>query len=134
MLRRPARPIFGVVDWVQNLTSMKPELYGIPVYYHRCGNAGICSPSSLMSSPTRTFPEWVYNEQYGLVDLGYGEIRATQNAKLISENFPDAKPFNVLDYGGGNGKLAELLREKGFGSVDSYDPFVTGFTTRPERV
>jgi SAM-dependent methyltransferase len=126
-------PIFGVVDWVQNLTSIKPELYGIPVYYHRCASCGYLFTVFFDEFTGEDFSKWVYNEQYGLIDLGYGESRARDNTKIIASNFADAKSAHVLDYGGGTGKLAEFLRAEGFVSVDTYDPFVPEFATRPDR-
>ena len=37
----------------------------------------------------------------------------------------------MLDYGGGSGVLAETLRTVGFARVDTYDPFVPHFSTKP---
>ena len=37
----------------------------------------------------------------------------------------------MLDYGGGEGLLAELLRASGFPHVETYDPFVPRFAARP---
>jgi 2-polyprenyl-6-hydroxyphenyl methylase/3-demethylubiquinone-9 3-methyltransferase len=68
-----------------------------------------------------------------MIDLGYGESRAKDNCKIISQNFPGAKSLRVLDYGGGTGKLATFLKEVGFGIVDTYDPFVAEFSKRPEE-
>nr|WP_261341173.1 class I SAM-dependent methyltransferase [Fimbriiglobus ruber] len=45
--------------------------------------------------------------------------------------FAETKPERLLDYGGGNGRLAELLRAAGFPRVETYDPFVPRFATKP---
>ena len=38
----------------------------------------------------------------------------------------------MLDYGGGNGLTARLLREAGFKHVEVYDPFVPEYVKRPK--
>jgi 2-polyprenyl-6-hydroxyphenyl methylase/3-demethylubiquinone-9 3-methyltransferase len=51
---------------------------------------------------------------------------------LIAEAFAGAKEeIALLDYGGGSGLLAQLLREAGF-SAETYDPF-SEFNQLPER-
>ena len=42
-----------------------------------------------------------------------------------------SSPARILDYGGGNGTLAELLRVAGFADVTTYDPFVPRFAKKP---
>jgi len=39
----------------------------------------------------------------------------------------------VLDYGGGNGTLMTGLRQAGFATVETYDPFNQAFAARPRR-
>jgi 2-polyprenyl-6-hydroxyphenyl methylase/3-demethylubiquinone-9 3-methyltransferase len=126
-------PIFGVVDFVQNMTSVKLEMCGVPVYYHRCANCGYLFTTFFDNFTNADFSKWIYNEQYGLVDLGYGETRARDNCKIISEQFPALKQMKILDYGGGTGKLAQFLKANGFVTVDTYDPFVPEHSRRPEQ-
>ncbi len=45
--------------------------------------------------------------------------------------FAGPKPRRILDYGGGNGLLTELLRAGGFAQADAYDPFVSRYAARP---
>src|SRR5580700_9483928 len=116
-------PIFGVVDFVQNMSFNKPEMFGIPVYYHRCSVCGYLFTTFFDEFTGEDFRKWIYNEQYGLVDPGYGESRAKDSCGIIAQNFPGAKGLRVMDYGGGTGKLAQFLKENGFGAVDTYDPF-----------
>jgi 2-polyprenyl-6-hydroxyphenyl methylase/3-demethylubiquinone-9 3-methyltransferase len=37
----------------------------------------------------------------------------------------------VLDFGGGNGRFCEILREAGFSTAVTYDPLVPAFAERP---
>ncbi len=53
------------------------------------------------------------------------------NAALVNRLFPTIKPGRMLDYGGGNGVLAESLLATGFPHVETYDPFVERYATRP---
>jgi 2-polyprenyl-6-hydroxyphenyl methylase/3-demethylubiquinone-9 3-methyltransferase len=126
-------PIFGVVDFVQNMSFNKLEMFGIPVYYHRCSACGYMFTTFFDEFTGADFSKWIYNEQYGLVDPGYGESRARDTSKIIAQNFPLAKSVRILDYGGGTGKVAQFLKEDGFGVVDTYDPFVPEFSKRPEQ-
>lgn len=41
------------------------------------------------------------------------------------------KNYKVLDYGCGNGIFIQLLKEKGYSSVDGFDPFVAEYATLP---
>ena len=57
---------------------------------------------------TDDFLRDIYNDDYGLVDPDYRDARPRENAKFLSMLFPANRPHRLLDYGGGNGVLAEL--------------------------
>ncbi len=77
------------------------------------------------------FGSYVYNHEYPLIDPDYEQARPRYNASVVHQLFAECKPASVLDYGGGNGVLAQSLREFGFPRVDTYDPFVGRFSVRP---
>jgi len=74
-------------------------------------------------SPQRML-EQVYNDEYQVVDPNYLERRPRELAGLLVSMFGDrVHHIRHLDYGGGNGFLAQLLRELNWQS-QSYDPIV----------
>ena len=77
------------------------------------------------------FERFVYNDEYPLIDPDYEDARPRGNATLVGRLLSEAKFARILDYGGGNGKLAGFLREAGFLDVQTYDPFVPEFASKP---
>lgn len=97
---------------------------GIPVHYLLCGNCGFCFAPEFGSWTLDEFAEKIYNRDYVLVDPDYVDVRPRSNAAGLISMFGDrAHAVRHLDYGGGGGLLARLLRESNWQSV-SYDPFV----------
>jgi len=70
------------------------------------------------------FSRRIYNDDYVLVDPDYPENRPVRHAEVLRALFPDL-PQRIyhLDYGGGNGLLANLLRQSSWAS-SSYDPLL----------
>jgi SAM-dependent methyltransferase len=95
-----------------------------PVYYALCGECGFCFAPEMHGWSLEEFEEWIYNDEYSLVDPDFLGSRARENAALLPSMFPNL-PANIkhLDYGGGDGLLASLLREANWLST-SYDPFI----------
>jgi SAM-dependent methyltransferase len=73
----------------------------------------------------------IYNEDYLLVDPDYPERRPRGTAGFLCRLFASSKPRRLLDYGGGNGLMAKVLRANGFPHADTYDPFVPQYSARP---
>jgi 2-polyprenyl-6-hydroxyphenyl methylase/3-demethylubiquinone-9 3-methyltransferase len=107
------------------------ELSGVPIYYHRCPACQFIFTTAFDHFTPHDFLQYIYNEEYVLVDPDYPETRPKGNAAFLSTLFPFAKPRSVLDYGSGNGLLAELLRAAGFPRAESFDPFVQRHSTLP---
>jgi 2-polyprenyl-6-hydroxyphenyl methylase/3-demethylubiquinone-9 3-methyltransferase len=65
----------------------------------------------------------IYNKDYIVVDPDFVEMRPKSNAELVGKVFGSFRDsLKILDYGGGDGLLAELLRGQGY-SAETYDPF-----------
>jgi SAM-dependent methyltransferase len=65
----------------------------------------------------------VYNDEYLLHDPDFELTRPQNMVHFMGEVFGDLKSSAVhLDYGGGKGTLAALMRDNGWNS-SSYDPF-----------
>lgn len=116
-----------VVDFNKNCeekTGIFLPMSGRPVYYYHCPNCAFTFAPELMAWSKEEFESNIYNEEYGIVDPDYLEARPTNNAKAIFDTFGEYyKGAKHLDYGGGNGLMSRIMREKGWNST-SYDPFV----------
>jgi 2-polyprenyl-6-hydroxyphenyl methylase/3-demethylubiquinone-9 3-methyltransferase len=129
-----AAPLYGVVDFHKNCESLRQQVLqvsGIPIYYYRCPECRFIFTTAFDHFSKAEFTEHIYNADYAFVDPDYQEVRPRANAVLVADLFAAARPARLLDYGGGNGYLAELLRGAGFPQVDVYDPYVARYAARP---
>lgn len=127
-------PLYGVVDFNKNCEMLRRKVFdlsGIPIYYYRCPQCQFIFTTAFDHFTTVDFHRYIYNEDYLLVDPDYQQLRPRGNAAFLSRLFADRRPQHILDYGGGNGLLAELLRTAGFSQADTYDPFVARYSVRP---
>ncbi|MBK4738860.1 class I SAM-dependent methyltransferase [Noviherbaspirillum pedocola] len=117
-----------VVDFNYNLTyqqrtGKRLELAGVPVYYYMCATCDFTFSPQFQSWSDADFLEKVYNAHYLELDPDYVEARPSANAALLMSVLAPCKAqIRHLDYGGGNGRLAALLRDDGWDSL-SHDPF-----------
>jgi Methyltransferase domain len=97
---------------------------GTPIEYAICSDCDFCWAPQMWAWSKEEFQARVYNDDYAQVDPEYLEIRPRYMAQIIRRTFPSL-PSTVrhLDYGGGHGQMARLLRESGWNSR-SFDPFV----------
>lgn len=127
--------LYGVVDFNKNCEVARQRnvlpVAGVPVYYHRCPGCGFVFTAAFDDFTPDDFAELVYNREYPLVDPDFARVRPEDNAALLAEIFGGTPDLRIVDYGGGNGLTAELLRRAGFRSVTTYDPFVPEHATRP---
>jgi Methyltransferase domain len=125
---------YGVVDFHKNCEIQRRrvlDISGVPIYYYRCPACHFIFTTAFDQFSNEDFSKYIYNEDYALVDPDYQEARPRGNAAILCQLFSAARPSCILDYGGGNGALAELLRASGFSRVETYDPFVPRFTAKP---
>ena len=125
---------YGVVDFHKNCEIYRRkvlEISGVPIYYHRCPGCRFIFTTAFDEFTHEDFRRYVYNEEYLLVDPDYPDARPRANAAVLYHLFSGARPRCILDYGGGQGVLAELLQAAGFPQVDTYDPFVPRYAARP---
>lgn len=112
------------VDFNKSCNSAPLGVSGVPVAYAVCQSCAFCFAPEICAWSLQEFEEKIYNDQYVVVDPHYVQARAEANAALLRERFGDLAPnLRHLDYGGGNGGLARLMREAHWQST-SYDPFV----------
>ncbi len=125
---------YGVVDFHKNCEIFRRQVLGVsgvPIYYYRCPACRFLFTTAFDDFTRDDFLRYVYNEEYPLVDPDFLGRRARANADLLMRLFAGARPRRILDYGGGNGALAEHLRAAGFPAVETYDPFVERHSARP---
>jgi SAM-dependent methyltransferase len=135
--KRCAAPasLYGLLDFNKNCEIYRKNalgISGVPIYYHRCPECRFIFTTALDHFSNDDFERHVYNDQYLLIDPDFPEARPRHNATLVTRLLAQAKSARILDYGGGNGKFAELLREDGFSDVTTYDPFVSRFEQKPQ--
>jgi 2-polyprenyl-6-hydroxyphenyl methylase/3-demethylubiquinone-9 3-methyltransferase len=125
---------YGVVDFHKNCEIHRRKVLdpsGVPIYYHRCPECQFLFTTAFDHFTNADFLRHIYNDDYLLVDPDYTEVRPRGSAANLCSLFSIQKPRRTLDYGGGHGALAELLRSAGFPWVETYDPFVPRHAARP---
>jgi 2-polyprenyl-6-hydroxyphenyl methylase/3-demethylubiquinone-9 3-methyltransferase len=119
-----ASALEGVVDFNKNASEPQNvflRLCGVPVYYHRCPNCGCVFTVAFDDWSLADFSRNIYNEGYAQVDPDYRESRPIANAQLVVNFTARANDLRILDYGGGNGRLARELAARGTAAM-SWDP------------
>jgi SAM-dependent methyltransferase len=127
--------LFGVVDF-NRPCEMAPErhfpLSGIAIYYRKCPACGFLFTDSFDDWSEVEFKKYIYNDEYFVLDPDYRETRPVANAQFVARLFENNKEkLRVLDYGGGNGRFGEALRNNGFRVTETYDPFIPEFSRLP---
>ena len=126
-------PLFGVVDFHKSCIEAQGKrlaMSGYPIYYRQCPQCAFTFTTAFDFWDWEAYRTHIYNDDYIVVDPDFVELRPVGNAHLIANSFPDAKSsIRILDYGGGNGVLAQRLRDAGF-SASTYDPY-SGFNELP---
>jgi 2-polyprenyl-3-methyl-5-hydroxy-6-metoxy-1,4-benzoquinol methylase len=84
-----------------------------------CAECGFGYFGEMHGWPEERFRNEIYNEAYHLCDAPFQEERPKKLAAWLACNLC---PRDLVDFGGGQGRLAELLVERGFRAY-SYDPY-----------
>lgn len=128
--------LLGVCDFNRSCEDARTPalpLSGVAIYYRVCGGCGLCFTDAFDDWSQAAFEAHIYNGDYGRVDPDHVSKRPEQNAIVLGRAFSaSAGRLAVLDYGGGNGRFAELAGAAGFDCV-TYDPFNPAFAARPGR-
>jgi hypothetical protein len=126
---------FDVVDFAKSChQSPYPlGLSAVPVMYRQCDRCQFLFTDFFDSFTAEQWQRYIYNEDYAKADPDYQVNRPHGNRRFLTTFLAGMKNSLVcLDYGGGNGLTAQLMREAGW-AFDSYDPF--GLTSiSPDRL
>lgn len=122
-----ASVFFDVVDMNKFCTS-EGDFYkfgpsNINAQYFKCTFCDFFFTDFFDNWTESDWAEWIYNEDYIIVDPEYKKARPEKTAQSIAKLLEDRKRQKILDYGSGAGVFAENLRMLGFESVSEYDPF-----------
>jgi SAM-dependent methyltransferase len=125
--------LFDVADFHKSCEENRGLYFartGVAVYYRRCMVCGFIFTDAFDDWTPEIFHSLIYNDNYIKVDPDYLDGRPRGNAGWLGKMFePHREWLRVLDWGGGSGLLAALLREAGYAHADTYDPFTPAFAT-----
>jgi hypothetical protein len=115
---------FDVVDFQKSCDHrLYPAgLSGIPVIYHRCPSCAFIFTRFFDGFTPSQWARHVYNADYVRVDPDYVAVRPRVNARELQSFLPRKTGVIGLDFGGGNGLTAALMRDAGW-AFESLDPF-----------
>lgn len=116
-------PLHGVVDFNKSCEVHRGVFFplsGLPVWYYRCDNCGFLFAKQFDGWTAEEWRRAVYNDDYARVDPdGADGSRARANLQVVLNVIQP--PARVLDYGGGDGALANALLHAGV-EAGCYDP------------
>src|SRR5208282_3306140 len=102
--------LFGAVDFEKNCERRPLPASGVRIHYYGCPRCQFFFTTAFDQFTNEDFRRYIYNDEYVLVDPEYAGARPRRDFGVVNRLFWNAKPPTILDYGGGTGKLAELLR------------------------
>lgn len=118
--------VFDAVDFNKYCDELRCYKFGfsnVNVTYHRCPNCGFLFTTCLDDWTEDDFRRFIYNDDYIKVDPEYAEIRPNHVGGDFARRLRGTESARILDFGSGAGGFAKKLRESGYTSVASYDPF-----------
>lgn len=105
-----------------NVPGLLPPA-GVEVTYHRCAECGFLFTRHMDGFSRDEFSRLIYNADYRLVDPEFEQERPADLADRLVRRFGNL-PIHLCDYGGGSGRLAELVNAAGGRlRATSWDPF-----------
>jgi Methyltransferase domain len=125
---------FGVVP--QNRAPQGPPVgdNAEPATYRCCPACGFVWTSDFDTWMPERWAADVYNTDYPLADPESVTARPAKQAAVLIDMFRGVeRELNLIDYGGGQGKLAGLLRAAGWLNATSYDPIADRTSPPPSR-
>jgi len=94
------------------------------VRYWRCVSCGFAFTTHFDALSPVELGTAIYNEDYILADPGFPLERPRHIAGMLAKALaPIANRLEALDFGGGEGTLAALMRAQGFAGYASFDPY-----------
>lgn len=120
---------FGTVDFSRSCEDHRGKVMpdsGRDVDYFRCGACGFLFTDLIDGWSGDRVAAEIYNADYVRVDPDFAGKRVGGNADFLAWALEEERDrLRLLDYGGGEGLMAALLRTRGF-AAESFDPFHAG--------
>lgn len=117
---------FDLLDFNKTATSDKYRcgFSSIPVMYFKCEKCNFIFTDFFDNFEPDWWTTYVYNnEYYAGIDPDYHEVRPRYNVRWLKSLLAGRKDEVIgLDYGGGNGATASLMRAAGW-TFDCWDPY-----------
>ena len=123
--------LFDVVDFQKHCSFADQYSLGladIAIRYHRCVRCGFLFTNFFDDWSSAEFAQYVYNQDYVLVDPDYLGARPQQFVDVLSNMLSGLEGLRILDYGAGAGLFVAGMRAAGFTATAGFDPF-----SSPER-
>jgi hypothetical protein len=114
---------FDYVDFNKSCNDYPMGRSGVLVEFFRCQRCELIFTDFCDRWTAEDFAKFVYNDEYGLVDPEYMEVRPRHSADELGPSLKGAESARILDYGSGSGSFAQEMKKRGFLSIESYDPF-----------
>jgi SAM-dependent methyltransferase len=106
---------------------------GRMVAYHRCRRCGFVFTTDFDALSDAALGAAIYDADYIRADPDFAEARPRLFADYLRGLLARRRgPPSVLDYGGGAGRLAGLLREQGI-ACDNFDPYFAAGAAPPGK-
>lgn len=124
--------IFDYVDFNKWCTGSPEKVVpiGLKVCYKICEFCNFLFAPDLCRWSANQFKAMIYNDSYVLYDPEYEQVRPAKCAEYIKSLYSKKDLGKHLDYGGGNGKLSEILIDSGIDSTN-YEPFSSSASSFP---
>lgn len=114
---------FDYLDFHKSCNDFPLGRSGILVEYFRCQRCELIFTDFCDNWSEKDFSSFIYNDDYIKVDPEYDLVRPRHAADELAPSMRGAENCRILDYGSGSGVFAKEMALRGFGSVESYDPF-----------
>ena len=120
---------FGDVDFNRSAADVFERKRQFPissemVKYAQCGSCDFIRTDFFDSWSDHDFKDKIYNASYKKCDPPFEDERPEKISKFLGELLRDFESeLNILDYGSGNGSMADKLGRASKHNVQSYDPF-----------
>jgi 2-polyprenyl-6-hydroxyphenyl methylase/3-demethylubiquinone-9 3-methyltransferase len=106
---------------------------GTLVTYRRCGSCGFVFTTDFDALSDADLGLAIYNDAYGLTDPDFIAVRPRYQADEVTRHLGHRRTtLRCLDYGGGAGAFAEMMREAGF-DYRNHDPYFSDDRAPDER-
>lgn len=124
---------FGTVDAARSSEDRWEAVFapaGVLIVYRRCRSCGFVFTPDFDTLSETEMAERIYNDDDARADPDFPHSHPRLFADLLSGRLaPLRDSLTAIDFGGGQGRLAALMRARGF-RYDSFDPYVD-CTARP---